>query len=211
MASGPAKMADDYSATIRSLVDKVVEADITKQVSERVADVTGMAADRASETWRDTESTRHEAARNVARASRDAAKWSSRTWQRELRPTMRDLWKRRTVAIGAAGAAIPAGRELANDAAVRLGLRRREERHWGAFFLGLLIGAIAGAVIALLTAPKPGREVRDEIAAKARETEWAPIFQREHNGHADEVADELASPVRPTSEAVDVRREGEET
>ena len=87
-----------------------------------------------------------------------------------------------------------------------MGIRaRREQRHWGAFFVGLLIGAAAGVVAAVLTAPKAGREIRDELAvtakdaaAKAREVasrtreevstrareaaasagEWVPIFQR---------------------------------
>jgi gas vesicle protein len=95
------------------------------------------------------------------------------------------------MAIGAAGAAVPASRELAMTAAERLGLKQREERHWGSFFLGLLLGAVGGAVVALLTTPKRGSEMRhelatraDELASKARETEWVPIFERESNGHA---------------------------
>ena len=95
------------------------------------------------------------------------------------------------MAIGAAGAAVPASRELALTAAERLGLKQREERHWGSFFLGLILGAVGGAVVALLTTPKRGSEMRhelatraDELASKARETEWVPIFERESNGHA---------------------------
>ena len=73
---------------------------------------------------------------------------------------------------------------------MRLGVRkRREQRHWAAFFLGLLIGAAVGAVIAMLTTPKPGREMRDELAERARDaaekareaagsTDWVPLFQR---------------------------------
>jgi hypothetical protein len=85
---------------------------------------------------------------------------------------------------------------------VRLGIRhRKEERHWGAFFVGMLLGAAAGIVAAMLTAPKAGRQMRDElavtakatakdaavmardVAARAREAaatagEWVPIFQR---------------------------------
>jgi hypothetical protein len=106
------------------------------------------------------------------------------------------------MAIGAAGAAVPVAKEILDDAAVRLGIRRRrEQRHWGAFFIGMLIGAAAGVVAAMLTAPKAGREIRDELAATARDAakdagakarevasrardaaanagEWVPIFQR---------------------------------
>jgi gas vesicle protein len=35
---------------------------------------------------------------------------------------------------------------------------------------GLLIGALAGAVAGLLTAPKSGRETRRQLAAKAKDT-----------------------------------------
>ncbi len=35
--------------------------------------------------------------------------------------------------------------------------------HQGAFFFGLIIGAIAGALAALLLAPKPGHQMRHEL------------------------------------------------
>ena len=194
MASGPAKVAEELPDNIRAIIDRVLEADIRKRISERgqdlaslFADGTGAAADRAYELWRDS-----------APARRDAMKTVDRTWRLEIRPTLRDLWKRRSVAIGAAGAAVPVGRELVETAAARLRRQqRREERHWGAFFLGLLIGAAAGALVALLTTPKPGREMRAELATKAnevqsragevgqelanraREKDWAPLFERE--------------------------------
>ena len=44
---------------------------------------------------------------------------------------------------------------MIEDAAAELGLRPKNERHWGAFLVGILIGAATGVVIALLTAPKP--------------------------------------------------------
>lgn len=194
MASGPAKVAEELPDNIRAIIDRVLEADIRKRISERgqdlaslFADGTGAAADRASEMWRES-----------APARRDAMKTVDRTWRREIRPTLRDLWKRRSVAIGAAGAAVPVGRELVESAAARLRKQqRREARHWGAFFLGLLIGAAAGTVVALLTTPKPGRQMRAELASKAsevqsragevgqeianraREKDWTPLFERE--------------------------------
>ena len=133
-----------------------------------------------------------------------------------MRPVLRRLWNRRTAAIGSAGAAVPVARELIDDAAVRLGIRkRREERHWGAFFAGMLVGAIAGAVAAVLTAPRAGSEIRDdlavtargaatrakEVAGRAREAaatagEWVPIFQRAG------VDDEMNG--QTTAEAVEV-------
>jgi len=194
----PATTADDIADNIRSLVDRVVDAKFTQEMAQRGQDIAGAIAERsaevgglAGEVWRDTRPARRDAAKRMSRASGDAAKWSDQTWRKSLRPALRDLWKQRTLAIGAAGAAVPATRELADTAAARLGIKRREERHWGAFFLGLLLGVAAGAVAALLTTPKRGSEMRqelatkaDEIATKAKDTEWVPIFQREaDNGH----------------------------
>ena len=192
-----ASTADDIADNIRSLVDRVVDAKFTQEMTKRGQEIAGAIAERgaevgvlAGEAWRDTSPTRREATKRLSRASNDAAKWSDKAWRRQLRPALRDLWKQRTVAIGAAGAAVPASRELAVTAAERLGLKQREERHWGAFFLGLLLGAAGGAIVALLTTPKRGSEMRqelatraDELAAKARETEWMPMFERT-NGHA---------------------------
>lgn len=199
MASAPAKTTEELSTTVKSLVDKVLEADVADQIAQRgremaaiVADATDTAAQRASEAWRESAPTRRDAARAARRYSRDAASWSKRTWHSDVRPALRQLWRRRAVALGAAGAAVPAGRELVQDAAIRLGLRRREERHWGTFFVGLMIGAAAGALIAILTAPKPGRAMREELATRARgaatnASDWVPLFQREEtNGSAAE-------------------------
>jgi gas vesicle protein len=203
MATAPAKTADDLADSIKQLVDRVVDAKFTKEMTKRGQELAGVIAEAvqergaevgeaATEAWKESRPLRRDAAKRVARATDDAAKWSDQTWRKQLRPLVRDLWKRRTVAIGAAGAAVPAGKELVDTAAVRLGLKQREERHWSAFFLGLLIGAAAGAIAALLTTPKRGSEMRqelatraDEIATKAKD-EWVPMFQREEgvgNGH----------------------------
>jgi gas vesicle protein len=192
MPTGPARTADEIADNIRSIVDRLVDAKFTQEMAKRGQEVADMLAERSSEmtaianeAWRDTKPARKDAAKRVARATNDAAKWSDRTWRTSLRPMLRDAWKSRTVAIGAAGAAVPAGRELVDTAAVRLGIKQREERHWGAFFLGLLLGAAAGAIIAMLTTPKRGSEMRrelgtraDELATRARD-EWVPIFQRD--------------------------------
>jgi gas vesicle protein len=206
MATAPAKTADDLADSIKQLVDRVVDAKFTHEMTKRGQELAGVIAEAvqergtevteaAAEAWKDSRPMRRDAAKRMARATNDAAKWSDQTWRRSLRPLVRDLWKRRTVAIGAAGAAVPAGRELVDTAAVRLGLKQREERHWSAFFLGLLIGAAAGAIAALLTTPKRGSEMRqelatraDEIATKAKD-DWVPMFQREEgvgNGHVTE-------------------------
>lgn len=195
MPTSPAHTADEIVDSIRSLIDRVGDSKLSQDIAKRghgTADLLGEAGaevgDRAAEAWRETESIRNDASKRVARATSDAAKWSEHTWRKSLRPTLRDLWKRRTLAIGAAGAAVPAGREMVDSAAVRLGLREREERHWGAFFLGLIIGAAAGAIIALLTTPKRGSEMRheigtraDEMATRAKDAEWVPIFHAEED------------------------------
>jgi len=199
-------MADDVSTRVRGIVEKVLEADIQDQIARRgqelsavVGDASETVSKRASRMWRESEPTRREAEKMARRASKDAARWSRKTWTKSVEPSLRELWSRRTVALGAAGAAVPAGRELVEDAAVRLGIRKqRESRHWGAFLLGMLIGAAVGAAIAMLTAPKPGRQMRNELASSARDaagrakvaaerareaaggaSDWVPIFQRE--------------------------------
>ena len=186
MPTGPASTADDIADSLRSLIDRITDAKLTQEMAKRGQNVAGLLAergadvgDRASDVWRETRPLRRDAIKRAARAGDEAARWSDKTWRSSLRPVIRDLWKRRTVAIGAAGAAVPASRELVDSAAVRLGLRQREERHWGAFFLGLLIGAAAGAIIALLTTPKRGSEMRHEISARAKDTDWVPMFQRD--------------------------------
>ncbi len=208
--SRPTTSAEDISTNVKSFVDKLLDAQVAdtlakrgKEIAAAVGDATGVAVDRASETWQDTAPMRADAVKTVMRASDDAARWGSRTWRRELRPLVKDLWKRRTVAIGAAGAAIPAGRGLVDTAAQRIGLKQREKRHWGSFFLGMLLGAAAGVIAALLTAPKRGSELRDELAVRAQAAaevagqkaqqavevvgeraqavagDWVPLFQRD--------------------------------
>jgi gas vesicle protein len=194
MASAPAKTADEISSTMKHLLERVREGEVADQVAQTgrdvasiLADATATAAARAEHAWKDSAPLRRDAAKTVRGASHDAASWSSRTWKRRLRPAIEELWGQRTVAVGAAGAAIPASRELVDNTAVRLGLKRREERHWGAFFAGLLIGAAIGAVVAMLSAPKPGRQMRRELVDRARDAgEWTPLFQRtETDNHAD--------------------------
>jgi gas vesicle protein len=227
MPTSPARTADDLTDTIKSLVDRVVEAKFTQEMAKRGQEVAGVLAERgaevgelANEAWRESKPVRRDAAKRLARATDDAAKWSNSTWRATLRPFLKDLWKQRTLAAGAAGAAVPASRELVDTAAVRLGLRQREERHWGAFFFGLLLGAAAGAIIALLTAPKRGEEMRrelgtkadevrrevtaraDELATKAKD-EWVPIFQTPEgtNGHADSAGEAIGDVTASVQEA----------
>ncbi len=185
------------------MVDRMVDSKFTHEVAKRGAEVEA----RAEEAWRDSRPMRRDAAKTIARASDDAAKW----YRKSVRPMVRDLWKRRVVALSAIGAAVPVATEAVEDTAVRLGIReRREERHWGAFFLGVLIGIAAGAVAAMLITPKRGDEMRrelgeraDEIATKARD-EWVPIFEQavSGNGHPDQVIDDLADGVADAGKAV---------
>ena len=215
-------MADEASTRVRSMVEKLLEADMADQLAQRsreIADAISEASDnvahRAGEAWKDSAPQRRDAEKAARHVARDAIRWGRRTWQRNLRPELRNLWKQRKVAIAAAGAAIPAGREIVEDAAARAGIRdRRERRHWTAFFFGILIGAAAGAVIAILTTPKPGRQMRDDLAERARDAadkareaaggaEWMPLFQRdeETNGGSTTV-----TPPAPRSTRSESRR-----
>jgi gas vesicle protein len=204
MPTGTARTADEITESIRTLVDRLADAKLTQELARRGHDVADEVGSFANEAWRDSRPMRRDARKLVDQTMRDASKWSERTWKRSLRPMLRDLWKRRTVAISAAGAAVPAGRAAIDDAAVRLGVKQREDRHWGAFFLGLLVGAAIGAIVALLTAPKRGSEIRDELGTRAEELatkardEWVPMFQRETNGAGDALgeATEAASSVQ---------------
>ncbi len=196
MPTGPARTADDITESIRTLVDRVVDAELTRELARRGHDVADDVGAFANDAWRDSRPMRRDARKLVDQTVHDASKWSQRTWRRSLRPMLKDLWKQRTVAISAAGAAVPAGRAAIDDAAARLGVKQREERHWGAFFLGLLVGAAIGAIVALLTAPKRGDEMRDELGARAEELatkakdDWVPMFQRETNGAGDAIVSE---------------------
>jgi YtxH-like protein len=195
MASQPSKTADELTTAIRSLVDKALESQTREQIAARgrevaaaIAETAGTAAERASEiandVWRDSAPQRRDAMKSAERMRKDAFKWSRKAWLKQLQPALRHAWSRRAAAIGAASLAVPASRELVDQARIRLGIRQREERRWRFFFLGLVIGAVGGAIAALLTAPRPGREVRDELASRARDaannaSDWVPIFQRE--------------------------------
>ena len=204
-------MADQPSTSVKDLVDRVLEADRQEQIARRTREVAAAigeaaetASQRASEAWRGSAPMRREAWATAGRAGRDASRWSRRTWKNDLSPALRTFIRSRAAALGAAGAAAPVVGGLVDDAASRLGIKNRERRHWGAFFMGIVLGAAAGIVAALLTAPKAGREIRDELGVTARETaerareaasrareaasrareaaanagDWVPIFQR---------------------------------
>ena len=216
MASQPSKTADELTTAIRSLVDKALESQTREQIVARgrevaaaIAETAGTAAERASEiandVWRESAPQRREAVKEAVRMRRDAFKWGRKAWLKQLQPALRNAWSRRAAAIGAAGLAVPASRELVDQARIRLGLRQREEHRWRIFFLGLVLGAIGGAIAALLTAPRPGREVRDELASRARDAatnagEWVPIFQREA-AEAPSIAQPLVGEVSPPTTA----------
>jgi gas vesicle protein len=197
MPTSTARTADDITESIRTLVDRLAEAKLTQELAKRGHDVADEVGSFANEAWRETKPMRRDASKQLHHVIADASKWSNRTWRKTVRPALKDLWKRRKVAMTAAGAAVPAAGAAIDDAAIRLGVKR-ERRHWGAFFLGLLVGAAAGAIVALLTAPKRGSEIRDELGSRAEELatkakdEWVPIFERTTNGAGDEIPGEPA-------------------
>jgi hypothetical protein len=197
----PDQVMTNAKSTVERMLNPGLQDQITKHgraLAEAISEVAETASERAATSWREAEPIRQQA----AQAGRDAARWGRRAWRKEMLPRLSSLWSNRTAALGAAGAAVPVARELIDDAAVRMGIRKRHEaRHWGAFFAGILLGAAAGVIAAMLTAPKAGREMRDElaetardaagrareVAGKAREaavaagasaSEWVPIFQR---------------------------------
>ncbi|HEV7199439.1 MAG TPA: YtxH domain-containing protein [Candidatus Limnocylindria bacterium] len=161
------------------------------------------AAERANAAWRETQPARHEAAKAIEEQGRQLGKMSRRLWRKEIRPRLQRFWNRRTVAIGAAGAAGAAVPAMLEDAAVELGLRPRRS-HWGAFVAGIIIGGLTGVLVAMLTASKPGVETREELAARARDAaeaagEWIPVGISGANGNGGTGA---------TPEATEVETEG---
>jgi len=194
-------MADHVPTTVRSLVDKMLDPQMQEQIAERarefvtaVSDATEAASVRAGEAWRESAPIRQEATEQVNKAGREALRWGSRAWRQDLQPGISRIWKNRIAALGAAGAAVPLARRFAADSAPAEA--SEERRHWGTFFLGLLLGAAAGVIAAMLTAPKAGRQIRDDLAVSARDAtvrareaasrareavtaaEWMPIFPR---------------------------------
>lgn len=227
-------MADQVTTNARSMVERLFDPKVQDAVTKRgralvaaLGEAAELASERAATSWREAEPIR----RDAARAGRDALRWGSRTWSREMLPSLNRLWSKRTVALGAAGAAVPVARELIDDAAVRMGIRtRREPRHWGAFLGGLLLGVAAGLIAAILTAPKAGREMRDELAVSARDAatrarevastsarevaarardaaasagEWVPIFQRPE-AQEELNGDTITEPIVESIEAPEV-------
>jgi gas vesicle protein len=226
MPMGTANPAEDITENIRSLVDRLVESEVAHEMTKRGQDVASLLAERgadvgamANEAWHDSRPMRRNVVKSVGRATRDMAKWANRTWRKDVRPALKDVWKRREVAIGAA---VPAAGEIVDTAAVRLGIKQREERHWGAFFFGLLLGLAAGAIAALLTAPKRGEEMRrelteraDELATRAKD-EWVPMFQREETNGQSTVESTTATIAEGAADAgiaaeTDVDRAADET
>jgi hypothetical protein len=222
MAGESSKTVDELTTAIRSLVERTLDARTRDQVAARgrelataIAGTAGEAAERASvmagEAWRESAPQRKEAAKSARKMSRQALAWGRETWKRRLGPTVRDTWDSRAAALAAAGIAVPTSREIAKQAKKRLQFQRHEERRWRTFFLGVVLGAIGGAVVALLTAPRPGREMRDELAQRAREAasnagEWAPLFQRTGDVPLDEAAGSTGSSTTEPAKTVEPSR-----
>ena len=194
-------MADQVPPTVRTLVDKMLDPQMQEQIAERarefvasVSEAAEAASIRAGEAWRESAPMRQEATEQVNKAGREALRWGNRAWRKDLQPGISRIWKSRIAALSAAGAAVPIARKFA--AASAPAEAAKERRHWGTFFLGLLLGAAAGVIAAMLTAPKAGRQIRDDLAVSARDAtvrareaasrareavtaaEWMPIFPR---------------------------------
>ena len=173
-------------------------------IADAIAQAAEEAAERAAEAWRESKPVRREAAKTIERQGREVGKWWRHAWRNDIRPGLRRAWNRRTVALASAGAAVPASRQIIEDAAAELGLRPRHERHWGAFVAGLVIGAVTGALVAIPTAPKPGAEVREEIATRARDVaesagEWIPVSAPPTNGNGGSADTPAATEVETES------------
>lgn len=186
------RLFGEFEAFMDRLGRRDVPEDVAvrgRALAETIGEALEEASERASSAWRESRPARREVAKALERQGRDLGKWSRQMWRSEIRPGLRKAWSRRTAAMAAAGAAVPAGRQIIEEAAAELGIKTRQERHWGAFLAGIVIGAVTGAIVALMTAPKSGRETRDELTARARDAaeaagEWIPITVPSGNGAA---------------------------
>ena len=77
----------------------------------------------------------------------------------------------------------------------------------GSVFFAFVIGAAAGAAVALLYAPAPGEETRRKLAEKAREgRERADEFAREGRSFVERQREHIVSAVERGREAYDEAR-----
>ena len=77
----------------------------------------------------------------------------------------------------------------------------------GGVFMAFVIGAIAGAAVALLYAPAPGDETRRKLAERAREgRERAETMAREGREFINRQRDTITSAVEKGREAFDKTR-----
>src|SRR3712207_5249251 len=106
MPTRPAKtaenVADSVTDTVKSLIDRLVEAELTKEIARRGQDVAGVIAERgadigerAGDVWRETQPVRRDAAKRVGQATGDAATVSRGAWRGTIAPALRELWDRR--------------------------------------------------------------------------------------------------------------------
>ena len=87
-------MADEPSTRVRSMVEKLLEADMADQIGQRsreIAEAVSQASDnvthRAEEAWKESAPQRREAEKAARHAVRDAMRWGRRTWQHDVRPS----------------------------------------------------------------------------------------------------------------------------
>ena len=106
-------MAEQATSKAKMIVERLRDPSLPDELSTRgraLAGAIGEAAETASEraaaAWRDAEPMR----RDAAKAGRQALRWGRSTWTAEMLPGINRLWSKRTVALGAAGAAIPVAR-----------------------------------------------------------------------------------------------------
>ncbi len=74
----------------------------------------------------------------------------------------------------------------------------------GTLFLGILIGAVAGGIAALLLAPKSGRETRELIRGRAMET--GQMLQerfKDVRGRFSKASQEMGTPNEKVMQAVE--------
>ena len=153
-----------------------------------------------TKAWRESRPMRRDAAKRMSsrdRATRRAGR--DQTWRKTIRPALRDLWKRRTRRAWAPPArrSRPAASWSTRPPCASASARSARSATGAPSSSGCCWAPIAGAIAALLLAPKRGEEMRrelgeradevaqevasraDEIATKAKDAEWVPIFQRE--------------------------------
>jgi len=86
----------------------------------------------------------------------------------------------------------------------------KESTSWGSWFTGLMLGTVAGLAVAILYAPRPGKETREEILVRLDELrdrvdETTRQLSEVAKTRLEETCTDLSQAIQATRDAVTER------